>query len=317
MPALLTTDSIARSDRVDWWRDRVKDLFGAEYRIEPDGDAPFRVGVEMECAEPLTLLKIRGSAHHARGQSDSGNDSKLLVHLQIEGHCTVRAEGKETLLEPGSLSLFPVRESTDLNFHDAYHQVCAVLPVAALNSTCPDWARHMATRIPTDRGMAAVLADHLRSLAEHPDALGRCGSSTIVSLTIGLIGATLHDLHGESAKDVSTLRTYHLERIRHFALLHLANPALDVNFVASGVGLSARYIHRLFQNEAVSLMQWILKERLYRCHAELNRGMKPARSICHLAYSWGFNDQAHFTHSFRRQFGVSPSDVRNSGRKNQ
>lgn len=307
MPTLLTTDSIAQSERLDWWCDRVKDLFDADYRIESNRLDPFHIEVALGRAEPLMLLKIAGGAHHALGRSSPGSGS-ILVHLQVEGHCTVRAEGKETPLGPGNLCFFPIRETTDLHFHTAYKHVCAVLPEATVASGFADWRRYAAMRIPSTAGVAGVFADYLRSLASHPDVLAQPGTSCLPDLTVGFFAATLHSLNGTERVACPGLAAFHRERVKHFARAHLCDPALSVSFVARHVGLSASYIHRLFRNEPLSLMQWIMKERLERCHAELRRGY--VRSICDLAFSFGFSDHAHFTRSFRRQFGMPPKDAR-------
>ncbi len=312
MTARLATEQIRPAERVDWWQERVLEIFGSMYRIEPAASEPFSISVDMEPADPLLFLKIRGSAHEARGASDPSKDSKLLVHLQVKGHCTVFAEGRETLLGPGTLSFFPVRESTNLHFHDSYDQIATVLPVALLERMVPQWSRFVAKPIATDCGTAAVLADHLLSLSRHPDALGQARSSALVHLTVGMVGALLQDLCGSKSKDNASATAYQRERVKRFAMNHLANPALDCQFIARGVGLSTRYIHRLFHDEPLSLMQWVLHERLARCQEELARGIDPRRTLCELAYRWGFNDQAHFTHSFRKQFGVAPSELRHA-----
>jgi len=34
------------------------------------------------------------------------------------------------------------------------------------------------------------------------------------------------------------------------------------------------------------------------------------RSVSEVAYSWGFNDPAHFSRTFRSRFGISPTQCR-------
>lgn len=310
MSARLATDMVSPGERVDWWRERVLELFGSDYCIEPSTSEPFSISVELEPVAPIAFLKIRGSAHKAAGRGEPSGDPKLLVHLQVKGHCTVFAEGRETLLGPGTLSLFPVRESTHLQFHEAYDQIATVLPVELLERMVPNWSRHVAKPIATETGTAAVLADHLVSLSRHPDALAQGRSSALVHLTVGMVGALLQEMCGHEPRDSSTQRAFQRERIKQFALNHLANPVLDCQFISRGVGLSTRYIHQLFHDQPLTLMQWVLQERLTRCHDELARGVHAGRTLCELAYAWGFNDQAHFTHSFRKLFGVSPSELK-------
>lgn len=310
MPALLTTELIAPDERVEWWHERATELFGAQYRIEPDRQAPFNMELSLEYAEPLVLFKGQGSAHRAERRSDSDGGAKVVVHLQIEGHCTVRAEGRDSLLKPGDMTLHRVGKSNDLHFHDAYRQICAVLPESSLESEFKDWSRHAGMAIPTDSGAAAVLADHMRSLASHSEVLVQPGATELTAFTIGMVRAMLQSLKGGEAGMSLGLRAYHLGRVKRYALAHLHLPALDVDYIAAGVGLSPRYIHRLFESEPLPPMRWVMKARLERAYAQLKTN--PRQSVSNIAYAWGFSDHAHFTRSFRKQFGLSPSEVRSS-----
>ena len=309
MPTLLSTDPIKPGERLDWWHARTAELFGTPYRIEPDAGAPFHMGLSLEFAEPLALFAADGCAHHARRMSDDDDGGRVVVHFQIDGHCTINTEGRETLLKPGDLTLHRVSRSQDLHFHEPYRQVCAVLPGSSLALDPGDWSRLAGAAIPTATGTAAVLADHLQSLARHADALQQPGAAALTQITVGLICATLQGLDRDRPGPCQGLKAYHLERVKRYALARLHDPGLDMDRVADGVGLSTRYIHRLFEDESLSFMRWVMKERLQRAHAQLRQTV-PRRSIAETAYAWGFSDHAHFTRGFRRQFGMSPSDVR-------
>ncbi|MDH4393235.1 MAG: helix-turn-helix domain-containing protein [Aquabacterium sp.] len=47
-------------------------------------------------------------------------------------------------------------------------------------------------------------------------------------------------------------------------------------------------------------------QRLDACRRDLADVRLAERSVSALAFSWGFNDAAHFSRSFREQFGQSP-----------
>lgn len=319
MGQLLTTESVAPRDRVDWWGECVRKLFGAEYRIAPGVHAPFRMEVAIEGDRPMSLLAVSGSAHHAQRLAEAGPDA-MLVHLQVEGHVTALRDGAEHRLEPRSLFVMPLDRPPDLRFETAYRQVAAILPVAAVASVFPEWRRRAMMRIPATRGIAATLADHLCSLAQHPEVLGNARAAQMVgAVTVGLFAATLHSLDESAMCESHGLAAFHRARIRQFVQLHLCNPALDVTFVAGGVGLSERYVHKLFAGEPQRLMHWIRIQRLERAAMALADDAAAARNIGRVAYSCGFNDQAHFSRSFRKHFGFSPQECRSGvreGRRN-
>lgn len=310
MGTILTTDSVAAGERVDWWRERAMETFGAEYRIEPERRAPFDMRVGLAQLDSLSLLRVQGSAHDVERKDDSGSEN-IVVHLQLEGHCTVRAEGRETIVGPGSITAHRVRESHGLSFHSAYRQVCAILPESALAVEARMWPQLAGIAIPADSGMAAVLADYLRSLTEHAHTLTGTGASELASYSAGMISATFRALLCGQDPSGAGCKSYHLGRIKRFAREHLSDPGLDVERIACGVGLSPRYIHRLFEDEPLPLMRWVMKERLERAHAQL-RSADSRLSVSTIAYAWGFSDHAHFSRSFRKHFGHSPREIRSA-----
>lgn len=313
MSEFLTTDAIASADRVEWWREQAHILFGARYQIDPDKDSPFHMRLKLEHAPPLALLQSGGSAHRAVRQGDGSDAGKLVVHLQLEGHCTVTAEGRQTLLAPGHLTLHRVSESSDLHFHTDYRQICAVLPESTLDPEIEDWSAIAGTAVCATNATAAVLTDHLRSLVRHAGVLAEPGGMELASFTAGLVRATVRSLIGAGTHRPQSLRTFHIGRVKSYALAHLHDPSLDVDRIARAVGLSPRYIHRLFEEQPLPLMGWVMRERLQRAREQLERpGLQS--SICDIAHAWGFTDHAHFTRSFRRHFGLSPREARLAAR---
>lgn len=313
MSLLLETDLIDANDRVDWWRERTAALFGAEYAIAPGKRSPFSIRLKIAQAAPLMLFSCHGSAHHAVRKCDSGKHPSIVAHLQLQGHCTVRTEGKEVLVGPGMLTFNRVSESSDLRFHEDYRQVCAVLPESVFDPESDNLSSLSGAVLPTDSGIAALLADHMRSLANHPEALDQEWAATdIASYTIGLLRATARTVGNQDTSENRGLRSYHLGRVRRFALAHLHHPGLSVEFISAALSLSARYIHRLFEEETQPLMRWVMKQRLERAHEQLVRSGNQM-SIAQVGYAWGFNDQAHFSRCFRKEFGYPPREARAKG----
>lgn len=316
MAFLLETDSVGASDRVDWWRERTAALFGAEYSIDPDKEMPFSIALEVTQVAPLLIFSCNGSAHHAIRKGDPGKSPAIVAHLQLQGHCTVRTEGKEALVAPGMLAFNRVSESSDLHFHEGYRQICAVLPESAFGIESHDWASLAGAVVPTDSGITALLADHLRSLANHPEVLEQESSAAeIVAYTIGLLRATARTIGNQATPENRGLQNYHRGRIKRFALAHLHLPGLNVEFISAALNLSIRYIHRLFEQETLPLMRWVMKQRLERAREQLAQPDNCHLSIAQIAYVWGFADHAHFSRSFRKEFGYSPREARNSDKE--
>jgi len=73
---------------------------------------------------------------------------------------------------------------------------------------------------------------------------------------------------------------------------------------------SKRHLHKAFSAEDDTLAQYILRQRLQGCMRELGDPASAARTITEIAFSWGFNNTAHFSRVFREHTGQTPSAYR-------
>ena len=66
----------------------------------------------------------------------------------------------------------------------------------------------------------------------------------------------------------------------------------------------------LFAEEDDTVSSYIRRERLEGCRRQLADPQWQEHSITEIAFSWGFNNAAHFARAFRGQFGMSARDFR-------
>ncbi len=101
-----------------------------------------------------------------------------------------------------------------------------------------------------------------------------------------------------------------LARIETFIEGHLAESTLGPGEAAAAVGISVRHAHRLFAKKGCTIGDWIRQRRLERCRADLAAPMLRERTITDIAFGWGFSESAHFSRSFKQQFGICPRTFR-------
>ena len=79
---------------------------------------------------------------------------------------------------------------------------------------------------------------------------------------------------------------------------------------SSGLRLSPSTLHRAWQGEPCSIAEWIWAQRLDAARRDLCDPAQRGRSVSAIAFSWGFNDAAHFSRAFRARFGCAARDLR-------
>lgn len=153
------------------------------------------------------------------------------------------------------------------------------------------------------RVLSAVL-DQLGSGSEQlpPTDAARL-SDVLVSLVVGVLGAGAGRAPVPALGGPARLRA----RINAYVENHLRDPTLTPARIAAEHHISVRYLHRLFQQQGLTVAGWIRRRRLEGCRRDLADPALGHRSVQVIAAQWGFTDESHFGRVFRSGFGTSPA----------
>lgn len=91
---------------------------------------------------------------------------------------------------------------------------------------------------------------------------------------------------------------------------HLTDGSLTAATLAARHRISARYLHKLFEDEEMTYSQFVLDHRLSLAYRKLRQPLYAARTISSIANDAGFGDLSYFNRTFRRRYGITPSDAR-------
>jgi AraC family transcriptional regulator, positive regulator of tynA and feaB len=97
-----------------------------------------------------------------------------------------------------------------------------------------------------------------------------------------------------------------------------ANPDLGPSDVAAKVGISLRYLQKLFTVRGSTFSDYLYSLRLDHAARLLQRhaSLKSGQPLSAIADASGFRDYSYFARSFRRRFGCSPSAMADRERRN-
>jgi AraC family transcriptional regulator, positive regulator of tynA and feaB len=97
-------------------------------------------------------------------------------------------------------------------------------------------------------------------------------------------------------------------RVRGVINNHFADPDFGPAEAAAEIGISLRYLQKLFTQRGTTCTEYISSLRLSHAVRLLDRRalLRTAEPLSAIAYACGFSDYTHFGRKFRQRFGYSP-----------
>jgi AraC-like DNA-binding protein len=165
-----------------------------------------------------------------------------------------------------------------------------------------------------DGEVRRLLAGHVNNLLNTRDLLDPRLANLASDYLAGLVGALLG--HNREVQRESALRAVpaaRLAAVRTSLRRRFREPGLTAESVGANLGLSARYVQHLMQQDGSTFTGELMAMRLEAAHAELIAEPLNGASVTDIAFRCGFSDLSTFYRAFRARFGQTPNAVRGSG----
>lgn len=133
---------------------------------------------------------------------------------------------------------------------------------------------------------------------------------SVVNGALNFIVAAIRDQTPNGPHLGSLHRGSALRRLKGYLANNITDDNLSPQSVADALGMSTRYINKLFEDDGTSLMRWILQQRLAMAAAQLVRDTPLRQSISDIAFACGFKNLSHFSRAFHERYGCSASQFR-------
>ena len=301
------------ADPLDYWREVIlRNFADVEVRAADRSDFHGRVSARHSDAGRLSLIvAAQQSVQRRYREPRTAYEDVFFVVLMNHGTQAMEQDGRAVLLEQGDIAMYDATRPHRLAFSGEWSEVVLSVPRALLQTQVARTELCTARKLPSTSPLGCMLADSIRSWMSQFSRLHEDTMPVLMRHASALLGLAFAAEGFVPSGTKSRLAA--LERIKSFVKHHLSNPSLGSQFVAEGTGLSPRYINRLFESEATSLMRYVLEARLAQCRLELEDPRFAALGITEVAMRWGFNNLSHFSRTFHERYGMSPSAWRCHG----
>ena len=307
----LTSDIVER-DRLPFWRDffcrRIVQL-----DIEPRNALPIEAEVSLVSCPGLQGMWAQTSIP-VRLSRDAeliidGIDSVALV-VNLTGRASVtQGSGDATLDGLDAIGILHAEPAAISRSNGAW--MALMIPRDALSPAIPSVERATMQLIPSGNEAIGLLVGYMDSLKDRLATMSPELRNLAVSHIHDLIAMAFGPTNAGAAVALSGgVRAARLHAIKADVLKNLGSHDLTLANVAKRQRVTPRYIHMIFELEGISFSEYVLDQRLLRALHLMTDSRFAEWTVTVLAFEAGFGDLSYFNRTFRRRFGMTPSEAR-------
>ena len=295
------------SSRYDAWNDQLNATFGS-WQVSRPSSPHFDATVSSKNIGSMDIVECIcdpcGGERTARTVSGV-EDERLVIQLVLSGRENMRLGNQEAALSAGDLFVWDNTQPMVFEVTDRLHKISALLPLKRFKDWMPDTWRNVPRHVPSSSIHSALIGSYIQNLHQTDLPASSIRDSSLIEATIALLSSAIN-----TSDEDKSVRAGQLAFIKTRICQHLHDPDLSLDRIAEQNKISTRYLHYLFGESGQTAWQFVMSERLERCRRDILNPAMRHQSITATAYAWGFSDAAHFSRSYKRAYGISPSQAR-------
>ncbi|SLN67535.1 Transcriptional activator FeaR [Pacificibacter marinus] len=308
-PKHLDLSTLPGDSKAESWRTAL-----AKLGLMPAPDAPLPpTGLlsVIEAGSGLRIARLIGPAQVILPIPNQKRLAPLLLILTLRSRGRLSADGQVKSFAQNDLAVVDQGQDWRLRWFDNTKVILLELPheviTRRLGHQKPKLPLVLSNSIATDmvRAMLTILGTQL-------DDLNQSNLTISETALVDLICSALADEADFAETTFTQVQVAHFQRVSMAIDEHLSRHELSIAEVAKQVGLSVRYVQRLFELNGGSFSRYVRRKRLERSRSDLMDRTKMSLGVAQIAHSWGFSNSAHFSRAFRDEFGISPRELRDA-----
>jgi AraC-like DNA-binding protein len=308
--ATFSTRGLSSTERYEAWRDLVSAVFEPTL---PNGQAVSELRVEAVCTnfgQAMIAEVNAGKQSFTRSRrliAREGLDH-YMIQVYRAGVCNGTYGQVSNIVHPGDVKIVDFARPFHTTNTD-FANISLVLPRGALAPLLERPDSLHGTVLHRDSPIGRVVSSHVRELAGVASRLSNDEGADLVVATARFIAVCLganHRRHPETGpfRDEAIGRC-----IRDFIEDNLSSDLLGPDLLTRRFRMSRAHLYRMFAPDG-GVAAYIQARRLRRCFLAITDPAGRSRRIGDIAHEMGFSSESHFSHAFRRVYGVSPSEAR-------
>ncbi|HEY1424252.1 MAG TPA: helix-turn-helix domain-containing protein [Candidatus Acidoferrum sp.] len=310
MSQSFTTDHIPAPDRQAAWLSNAQQICGDCKFLFPR-KSPFHGSISRRKLAELEMTLFSSSAvsfNKFPVPNFSPENRACIVITQLQGLRRYSQNGKVAVLRKGDATLIDSATPWSSDCAGDCARLYLRIPQLLLEKHARLTELPFVRRISGDSGLGSILFHLSTSLYQQAESLnpaeGFSAMEGYLRILAACVGGNQHSQIGASrALELTTRITNYIEN-------HLTESALGPIEIAAALGISVRHVHRVFSNHESTVADWIRTQRLKHCRTDLCDPRLHRKSITEIAFYWGFNDSAHFSHAFKKEYRICPRTFR-------
>lgn len=296
------------------WREEFCRLF-CQLDAEPTDRERIECTVEVTRVGSLSFGAAHGTSGsflRTRGLLSDGCDDLVLVTASAGDVLTVQ-RGHTIELRSSQMCLMALDDVAECGVSNDGRFTALRIPRRDLLGICREAEDKLSKPLLASSNLRELVAGYFAlctGAAAHADAVTQHTMAQHMTELVGLLlrsgsdqaPPALHDGYGAAR----------LQLIQAQILQHLGDGDLTIGAVAAQAGLTPKQVQRLFGTIGVTFSEFVLEQRLLLARRLLCVGNGHREKIGTIAQDAGFGDLSYFNRSFRKHFGITPSEWRDA-----
>jgi AraC family transcriptional regulator, positive regulator of tynA and feaB len=282
-----------------------------DVRLPAQGHTGFAGTVERRRVGPLSLVECTCTPFSGhRGSAVMGDDGEDFIGLQMVlrgAERVTRSRRGDHVLTAGGVGIWDGSRAVGVEVVEPFTKRTLIFPRALVHAVSPRLAEVDELPGIGDRPATRLLVRYVDALAAELPGLDDRTAAAAADVVLELLRAVVEPGMPEArAARREALRA----RVRRYVRAKLTDPGLGPESISRALSVSLRTLHAVFEDTDESVASLVRRSRLARCREDLTE--PTAGSVTEIAFRWGFSDATHFSHVFKREYGISPREVRRS-----